>query len=379
MKISYVTTYDALNIHNWSGTGYHIAKALENQNADIEYIGNLKIMNNSILKLKKIFYNKIFRKDFDIFREPFIAKRFAEQIQSRLNQNTDIIFSPGSIPIALLESRKSKVFYTDATFAGMIGYYSEFSNLSSETIKHGNYLEQIALETSKLIIYSSDWAARTAIDNYKVDPNKIKVVPFGANIECDRNFQDIKNIILSRSTDVCNLLFMGVDWIRKGGDMALQITEELNKSNLKTKLHIVGLDTIPIEHLPEYAINYGFINKSTQEGKAKINELFLKSHFLILPTNAEAYGLVFCEANSFGLPNISTNVGGIPTIIKDNINGKTFSLESDVSEWTNYILNTFRDKKKYTDLCLSSFGEFQNRLNWNVAGKTIMNLLKELL
>lgn len=378
MRISYVTTYDALDIHNWSGLGYSIAKMLKEQNADIDYIGNLKTQVNFLLKVKRRAYLNFSHKTFDIRREPFIAKQYAEQVQTKMNSNTDIVFSPGSVPIALLNSNKPKVFYTDATFAGMLGFYDSFSNLCSETIKHGNYLEKRALETSKLVIYSSDWAAKTAIDNYHVSPDKIKVVPFGANIDCKRNLNDIKDIVNNRSINTLNLLFIGVDWIRKGGDLAVNITKKLNDLGIKTTLHIVGIGRLPFENIPGFIVNHGYISKSSQEGTYKIEQLFINSHFLLLPSKADCTPVVYSEANSYGLPCISSDVGGIPTIIRDDINGKKISLKSDLTEWSNYISGIFSDKAKYNALCLSSFGEYENRLNWNVAGKTIMNFMKEM-
>ena len=274
MKISYVTTYDALDIHNWSGLGYSIGKMLVDQNAEIDYIGNLQTQVNLTLKLKRRAYQLFSKKGFDISREPIIAKQYAKQVQMRLNTNSDVVFSPGSIPIALLETKKPKVFYTDATFAGMLGFYDSFSNLCSETIKHGNYLEKVALETSNLIIYSSDWAAKTAIDNYSIEPNKIKVVPFGANMVSKRSLNDIKDIINNRSSQTLNLLFIGVDWIRKGGDLAVNITKELNNLGIRTILHVVGIKKLPCENVPNFIVNHGFISKNSKGGIEKIEQLF---------------------------------------------------------------------------------------------------------
>jgi glycosyltransferase involved in cell wall biosynthesis len=378
MRISYVTTYDATNIQNWSGLGHSIAKMLENQNAEIEYIGNLHTHFEVYYKLKQDVYKLFSNKPFLLNKEPFIAKQYADQVRNKLTNNTDIIFSPGTLPIAFLNTKKPKVFYTDATFAGMIGFYEGYSNLCKETIRHGNYLEQKALESSQLAIYSSDWAARTAIDNYDVNPNKVKVVPFGANIVHSKDLNAIKHIINCRTKNTLNLLFIGVEWIRKGGDLAVKIAKELNARGLKTTLHIVGIRKLPLDHIPDFVINHGFISKSTIEGTNKINELLEKCHFLLVPSIAEAYGLVFCEANAFGLPNISSNVGGISTIIKDDVNGKMFSLNSNVNEWVDYISCTFTNKARYDSFCLSSFNEYKERLNWEVAGKTIMKFIKEL-
>lgn len=100
--------------------------------------------------------------------------------------NVDVVFSPGTIPIAHLKTNYPIVFWADATFAGMIDFYPSFSNLCSRSIRDGNRMEQAALSKCSLAIYSSEWAAKTALDNYDVNPQKVKVVPFGANISCDR-------------------------------------------------------------------------------------------------------------------------------------------------------------------------------------------------
>lgn len=378
MKISYVTSYDAENIHNWSGLGFNIAQALKQQGNNLDFIGNLESRANAIIRLKSMCYNRIIKRPFHIEREPYIAQQYAKQILSRLKKDTDILFSPGTIPISLLESNKLKVFYTDATFAGMIGFYDSFSNLSKETIRHGNYLEQAALDSANLAIYSSDWAAQTAIKYYNVNPEKIKVVPFGANLDSIKTYREVQSIISTRSLTECHLLFLGVDWKRKGGDMALRIADKLNSLGIKTILHIAGIKDFPYKKVPQYVINHGFISKSTQAGKDKIESLLSMCHFLILPTKADCTPVVYSEANSFGLPCISTNVGGISTIIKDELNGKTFSLYDTENTYSEYISSIFCDKTRYNDLCCSSFNEFETRLNWSVAGKSITNLLHQL-
>lgn len=381
MKISYVTIYNALDMQSWSGLGFHIGKAMEQQNLELEYIGNLKVDNDFLLLLmyiKKIIYKAI-GQDFLLERESFILKQYASQVQKVIKISSDVIFSPGTIPLALIESKKPKVFYTDATFAGMIGFYECFSNLCPETIKHGNYIEQVALASSKLAIYSSDWAAQSAIRDYHISPDKVKVVPFGANIEVNRKIEDIKIIVKHRSRKTCKLLFIGIDWYRKGGKLALQIAQELNDRGVKTELHIVGLNSIPEKRIPFFLINHGFINKKEKEGREALDNLFLSCHFLILPSEADCTPVVFSEANSYGLPCLSKNVGGIPTILKDDINGKVFLLKDKAEDYANYIATYFCNWKLYEEYAYSSFNEYASRLNWDVAGKSIKKLMLEML
>ena len=307
-----------------------------------------------------------------------MAERFAIQIQKRLNPGSDIIFSPSSIPIALVDSHLPKVFYTDSSFAGMVGFYESYTTLCNEAIRYGNYLEQAALETSELAIYASDWAANTAIENYNVDPGKIKIVPFGANLECDRDLSEAERIARNRSHNMINLLFYGADWIRKGGEFAIKVAKELNDRGLRTNLHIIGINKLPSKNVPDFILNHGFISKQTKKGSDKIEQLLAESHFILLPAIAECSGVVLCEANSFGVPCLATHVGGLPTVIKEGINGKTFPPGSSVSEWCDFIIANCTDNNRYLDFCRSSFNEYDSRLNWEVAGRTIMRLLKEM-
>jgi glycosyltransferase involved in cell wall biosynthesis len=377
MNIAYITNYNASDIHNWSGLGYYISKALIDQNATLDFINQQEKSVGLMLNTKKVIY-KIMGKDLDLSREPSVVRKISLMTGSQIKPNTDIVFSPSSIPIALLETKKPKVFYTDATFAGMIGFYEGFSKINPEAIKKANYLEQTALDSAKLVIYSSDWAANTAIKLYGASPEKIKVVPFGANIICNRSLSDIKQISSNRSRDECNLLYIGVDWERKGGDVAVEITQQLNNMGLKTRLHLVGNNSIPIKVLPHFVTNHGFISKSAPDGKKKLDKLFSECHFLLLPTKADCTPVVFSEANSFGLPVITTDVGGIPSIISADVNGITFPLGTDLAEWSHYICTVFSNPSRYEELCLSSFAEYQNRLNWEKAGKTIIGYLKDL-
>jgi glycosyltransferase involved in cell wall biosynthesis len=174
-------------------------------------------------------------------------------------------------------------------------------------------------------------------------------------------------------------LFLGVDWFRKGGDVALKVAEELNKLGLNTELTVVGCQPIVEGSLPSFVKPLGFISKSTNEGKERINQLLAESHFLILPSRAECYGVVFCEANSLGVPCISRKVGGIPTIIKPNVNGNLFDLNTEITEYCEYISRLFSNYSDYKNLALSSFNEYQSRLNWSVAGKTVQELLTTII
>jgi glycosyltransferase involved in cell wall biosynthesis len=98
-----------------------------------------------------------------------------------------------------------------------------------------------------------------------------------------------------------------------------------------------------------------------------------------MPSKAESFGHVFCEASSFGVPSLATNVGGIPTAVRNDVNGRTFSKDAGFEEYCAYISNLFSNYSQYKNLALSSFNEYEVRLNWSVAGRTVKKLLSELI
>lgn len=376
MKIAYVTTYNASDVHAWSGIGSHLLQAFQNIGLQTVSIGNLKIRNDLSYKLKGIFYRKLRSKKYLRDREPSLLIDYARQVEKRLAKTDyDIVVSPGTIPIAYLKTDRPIVFWTDATFAGMVDFYPEFSNLCAETIKNGNKMEQVALSKCSMAFYSSEWATNTAIQNYDVDPKKVKVLPFGANIICDRNLDGIRGILENKRFDICKLLFIGVDWHRKGGDTTIKVAELLNQRGIRTELKIVGCN--PPVNLPGFAKCYGFVSKKTEEGARLLDTLLSESHFLIVPSRAECFGLVFAEASSFGLPSVATQVGGIPSAIQNGKNGQTFPLDSAPDTYCDYIERLMSSKKEYKKLALSSFDEYSNRLNWVSSARKLKDLITE--
>lgn len=376
MIITYVTNFPSTDIKHWSGTVHFMATNLAKY-SNVDYITGLQEDWTFSLKAKNKLYgrNKIYRAD----RSPEFGKSYARQISEQLNPTTDILFSHSSTLMSYLKTNKHKVIYTDATFASMINYYDYFSNLSQQYIKEGNQMEQLSLDSSSLAIYSSQWAADSAIKDYNADRDKVRIVPFGANISTQKiSLEEIKDILKKRSTDVCKILFLGVDWFRKGGDIAIDAVRYLNEElRQPAELHIVGIDDLLVENLPPYIINHGRISKATPEGMKKVEDLILQSHFLFIPSRADCTPIVFSEAMSYGVPCVSAATGGIPSIVNQS-NGIILSPQVEPKDYAQQIYKTFEDKSYYNELALSAYHDFESRLNWDTAMKTIVSYMKEL-
>ena len=375
MRVAFVTNYKSGDKYAWSGSMFNMLNALKKSGLDVRTIDNLRDPYSAIFRTKRLFKNMVLKKKYLRDREPLTLQAYARQVERRSGIiKPDVIFSAGSIPIAYVRTKMPIIFWADASFDGMVDFYPEFTNLCDETLRNGHRMEQAALANCRLAIYSSDWAAKSAIANYSVDRKKIKVVPYGANLAKYPSPNEVQKAIARRPSGVCRLLFVGVDWIRKGGDKALLVASELNRVGLvKAELHVVGCD--PPQPLPSFVKTYGFLSKGNREHNRLLAQLYEASDFFILPSKAECAAVVVAEANAFGLPALVTNVGGMSTVVINEKNGRAFDPMFFVQDCVEYILTTISNKDLYHRLCVSASDEFNNRLNWETAAQAVLSLM----
>lgn len=371
MKIAYITTLSPYDKFFWSGTNYYVRKALEAQGCELYCIyGYRKITLGMIFRKLQ---SKVLRKNYQAIRSVAAAKAWAKFISSKLEDETDAILSLSTIPVAYLRTNIPVFVYIDGCYEYMLG--QGFNRLLNKT-EVAHEIERCAFENSTKVFTSSDASANTIKRFYaNLDSSKIKVVPLGANLDEMPSKEEIMGNIRRKDMTICKVLFVGVDWIRKGADIVVETIELLHDEGFPVELHLVGLREIPMS-LPSYIINHGFIDKKEKGGMEKLVGLYKNSHFLFVPSRGEAYGLVFSESSAYGIPSVSHSVGGITTIVKDGENGKLFPLGTEPATFAKYIRETFIDKTAYKELSFRTYCRFAEHLNWHVAGNMLVREMK---
>ena len=170
-------------------------------------------------------------------------------------------------------------------------------------------------EKCKAVIVWSNWARKGYIDD-GVDQGKVNVIPPAFTTSRKK----IKH-------DSMNLLFIGRDYHRKGGDVALKVFENLKKSHDNIRLTFVGriedgemLEKVKRDECISY---FDHVSKSDLHEK-----IFPMSDIFILPTIAEAYGMSIIEAMSNAIPVIASNISAIPEVVQDGVSGYLVSPNS---------------------------------------------------
>ncbi len=323
---------------------------------------------------KKLFYKLIKKQNYLISREPLYLKFLNRRINRNINQSdADFIFAFGTNPVAYLETTKPVFILADSTFNNLLNRYDEYNNLPLKFIEESHELEKIAFEKAKLIFFSSRFAIDDAIRFYGVNPNKLVQVPLGANIDNFPNENEMNLIIQNRLNDSLHLLMIGKQWHRKGLDIGIEIFERISKRIKNSFLTIIG--SKPPNNILNPNINViENINKSKNNELEKLEQILKKSHILLFPSRAEAFGHVISEANAYGIPAIANNLGGIPSAIDEGLNGYLFDLNKTdgIELAANRIIELYNNKEMYKELSLNSYRLYSSKLNWNTIVKTII-------
>ena len=380
MKLGLVGLKDPQSIRSYSGTPYCMAAALKRQGCELSFSLQLKEKNATAVKWKNRLTRIMTGNHIICERDPQIASHFPEQINAavRLHQ-VEAVLGTSSFYMVTQNCPVPSIFWGDTTVAGVLGRYPHYKRLTRRSIRDCHALEQQALDSCALAIFSSQWAADVACANYDCDKYKVRVIPYGANVFSNLMAADIATCLRRRDASDWELLFVGLEWERKGAQIAVDTVSVLRARGINVRLTLVGCLPPHTVRIPDYVTVIGRIDKATPKGLALLSAIYMQSHLMILPTRAECAAISLAEASAHGVPSISTNVGGNDTLVKNGINGYLLPLEAQPTDYADVTQNLLNDTSKYAALCWSSFERFQTDLNWDVAVSRLLAEIESVL
>ena len=357
----------------WSGLNYKIRESIENAGCEVVWIDCSP--NGKVSKLCKL-WNELWHGKSTMFEHTRLFFRLrANKINSKLVDNCDVLFFPRRAQVtSFLRCEKPIIYYSDATFKLLCGYY--WSVLSKWQYKTGNDLECEAIKNSRINLRASQWAASSVIKDYCFSAFHTYVLRFGANLE-DADITPIKPY---SGKGRLNILFSGVDWKRKGAEIAIQTVEILKEKGLDVRLFIVGIIDFPSAYKNHPLIeNVGYLNKSLSLDYDKYINIIEHCHLFLLPTRAECAGIVFCECSAFGIPIYTYDTGGIGDYVINDINGYRLPMYAGPTDFAEKIMSTISiDKQESLNKgCQRVYKECLSWHVWSIGFREI--LIKENL
>lgn len=376
MKVGFVSRLDPMDKKTWSGTTFYSYQQIKQYHEVEIFQYKLPKYLQEWLTTQKSFNKILFKKNTSVEFLRSYAKHFSKQLEKDLKKRpVDVLFvSASSQLIAYLKTDIPIIYMTDATFQQLQGYYTSFGNLADYNICQGIVLDKKAFQIAAHCMLASEWNKQSAIHEYGIDGSKISVIPVGANLDHIPSVEDIS----FNADHKCRLLFLGVEWDRKGGDIALGTFRILQEKGIDVHLHIIGCMP-PVDLSKEKnIIVIPFLDKNKTTDFQQLHAIFLQTDFLLLPTRAECAGVVFCEASAYAIPSITTNTGGVSTYVSNGINGYTLSLEATGADYANKIIELIADSNTLEGLKRSSRKHYDDQLNWSNWGKAFNSIAKSL-
>lgn len=361
----------------WSGTPRYMLQALMQAGGNVNEVP--PIMQASTLALNRAskLVSYVTGKNPMLNRLGLISQAKAHRLQHAAQEaRAEVLFAPvGSSLIARMSPGFPIAYSSDATVKLMATYYSSFEGMNRATLQRSISLEREAMQRAGLLIYPTQWAANSAIKDYGINPDRIMVQAFGANIDSTPAREDV---LLPREPGPWRLLFCGVEWQRKGGEIVLEALELLKTRGIDVELSILGCTPKPKRHLPPNVTVIPFLNKTLPEDATKFSQIFQRADLLLLPTQAECYGLVFCEAAAYGTVSVATHTGGIPEVIRDGVTGRTVPPGQDPRPLVDAIADILHNPDKLETMRKAARDDFEKRLNWGVWGEAVLPRIQAL-
>lgn len=371
MKIGYISDLDINDYSGWSGTLHKLADTLSKQHE----INPLIISHNAIEK---------FMKSIDCFttfketKKGFFYKSYnSYRIHRKIKKsNCDIYFAPAQSELISfgVPDNKKLIYLSDAVFRLMVGYY--WSDLDPRTEHYLDNCEKTALKRADAVIFASEWAKDGAVKFYRTDSRKIHVLPFGANlIDKYQGYQE------SDSNDnTIRLLLVGVDWERKGIDIAIDCVRVLNKMQKKYSfdLTIIGVEQPTGQEYEPYIHILGRLNKNVPEEYERMISYYQESDLFLLPTKAECAGIVFAEAAEYGLPSVTHKTGGVESYVEDGVTGRCLPLGSTGEDFAAAIMDII-ENGRLEAYSKAARAKYERELNWDSWLKSFDTILADLL
>lgn len=163
--------------------------------------------------------------------------------------------------------------------------------------------------------------------------------------------------------DSKNIIFMGRLEERKGIYDLLKVIKNINNKNFDYKFLLCGDGEI--DKVNSKVLDYGIKDKVKVLGWVNDEEkekIYLNSVLNILPSYNEGLPMSILEAMSYGIPTISTYVGGIPDLIDNSVDGILIQ-PGDIYNLEKSIMYIIQNEKKRVDISQKSFEKIYKNFN----------------
>lgn len=352
-KLNYLVSWRGNKETSWSGTNYSLYKALKDHYNVSDYdlksnrlenfvMGRLLKMDNMTIEyhLRHILRHKLQHINGDVFQ-------FSEILQDSNSRRTYIYLDASVSYVNYLRSHKPAIYAISA-----------FQNSNIKVLEQRQKEQDEYLQNCSGIFTMGHWLKEWLITQ-GLPSDRIHAVGGGNNINA--------KLIAPQTKSRNKILFIGKDFKRKGGYITYEAFKLLHQQHQDLELYVIGPSKDPITNPID---GYNYIGEIPFEEEAKY---YNTCDVFCMPSYFEAYGLVFAEALTFGLPCIGRNCYEMPYFIE---NGKTgMLLEQDDPKELARLIKHILDNDSFVNNVKTNKQQYLHDFSWETVAEKIANVI----
>lgn len=241
-----------------------------------------------------------------------------------------------------------------------------------------NVVKRFVLRHSDTVCVNSNATRVACEDIYK--RNDYQVIPMGIDTDYFRPHTPSDKLMKKYNLDKFTILFVGRLTEVKGIVYLCEAAKHLHDSGYSFKLIIVGEGPLR-NHITRYIKLNNLQGKIILTGWIDVSELpqyYSIASVVVGPSLSEAQGIAFLEALSSGVPVLASDVGGVPDIIIDGLNGFLLRPKSsqDIYEKIEMLINHPKTLKRMSQYAAKSVSE---AYSWDIVAQKYSRVVKDRL
>jgi glycosyltransferase involved in cell wall biosynthesis len=244
--------------------------------------------------------------------------------------------------------------YTDHTHLSNL-HYADFDRRQLRS-RGWLRLERSLYHNATMVFTRSTDVAADLNRFYEVPADKVECVWAGSNVAIDAQAR-------RQNDDYSNqrILFVGIDWERKGGPELIAAFREVLRSHPRAQLVIAGAAVTP--DVPNCTV-LGRISA------AELARHYQQASIFCLPTKREPFGIAFVEALQHRLPVVATRVGAVPDMVSEDVNGYLVA-PGEIAPLTERLNRLLADPQLCRTMGERSYEQARDRYDWRRVGARI--------
>lgn len=377
MHLLLATVEDPYNPKSWSGTAFHLRQALEASFDRVTVLSSPRPERSLMNTLPRA---ALGRERYPLWISPTALRAYARRLeQAMADHQPDAVLCVSSQHLVHLKPTPLPVFmFSDAPWMAYMEAYRDYDPLP---LRGPAFAREEAAAARRItgVVYPSPWACSDARERFGLSADRVHLVPMGANQHCTLDDDAVAGLIARRCQGPLQLLFIGKDWERKGGPYAVEVVRQLRSSGVDAHLTVIGCHPPLSADDLGFVTAHGFLASSVPADRERLTRAFEQADFFILPSRAECYGLVFAEAQSYGLPCLGFDAHGVPGVVANGETGLLFPKDRPAKDTAVQIAALVRDRDSYTAMAAMARQRYLRDLNWSAFGQRTRDLVAQHL